>query len=128
MTFLTLLSVILLPMLPVLMILFSTLSVIRHLICGNNFKFPVMYIHVDMFYIICLLIYFYIKMPVCAKKKFLTCISRKCKPFWQLSQLNDFTTIAIAKLFVHEKLNIPEACSETSQSSKTGICAKIVTN
>ena len=56
----------------------------------------------------------------------LTGIPRKRKPFWQLSRLDDFTTNAIANLFVHERLKISGSSSETSRTSKTGICAKIV--
>ena len=67
-------------------------------------------------------------MSVCAKKICLTCISRKCKPFWQLSRLDDFTTNTIASLFVHERLKISEGCSEISRTSKANVCAKIVNN
>ena len=45
-------------------------------------------------------------------KKYLTCIPREQKTFWQLSRLYDFAINAIASLFIHERLNIPESYSE----------------
>ena len=93
-----------------------------------QFKFSVMYVHILVFYIICLLTYFHIKMSECAKKKCFTCIPRKREPFWQLSWLDNFITNAIANLFIHERPKIPEVCSETSQTSKNGMCAKIINN
>ena len=59
-------------------------------------------------------------------KKYLTCISCEHKPFWQLSRLDNFTIDVIANLFVHERLKIPEAYSDPSQTSKTELLAKIV--
>ena len=50
-------------------------------------------------------------------KKYLTQIPREQKPFCHLSQLDDFTINTTAKLLVHEKLKIPEAYSESSQTS-----------
>ena len=41
---------------------------------------------------------------------------------------HDFAINAIAILFVHERLNIPEAYSETSWASKMELFAKIVNN
>ena len=51
-------------------------------------------------------------------KKYLTCIPCEHRPFWQLNRLNDFTTETIANLFVHERLKIAEAYSESSGTSK----------
>ena len=54
------------------------------------------------------------------RKKYLTCIPRKYKPFEQLTQLDDFTTSTVVNLFVREKLKIPEAYSEPSGITKMG--------
>ena len=51
-------------------------------------------------------------------KKYLTCIPCEHRSFWQLNRLNDFTTETIANLFVHERLKIAEAYSESSGTSK----------
>ena len=59
-------------------------------------------------------------------KKNLICISREHKSFWQLSQLDDFIKNAVANLFVPERLKIPEAYSEPSQTSKIEFFAKII--
>ena len=45
-------------------------------------------------------------------KKYLTLITRERKSLWQLRQLDDFTINAIANLFIHERLKIPEAYSK----------------
>ena len=58
-----------------------------------------MYVYILLFYIICSLRYFRIKIFVRVKQKYLTCIPRKHQPFWQLSQLDDFTINANAKRF-----------------------------
>ena len=63
-----------------------------------------------MFYIICLLTYFNIKIFVCVKKKI---ANFNYKSFWQLiRKFDDFNIKAIANLFVHGRLEIPEAYSE----------------
>ena len=84
------------------------------------------YVHVCVFYIISLLMYFHIKIVVQVQQKnvllaFLVSIS-----FWQLSWLYDFTINAVANLFVHERLKIPEVYSEPSQTSKIELFAKII--
>ena len=43
------------------------------------------------------------------QEKMSYCIPRKCKPYWQLSWLDEFTTNTIANFFFHERLKIPEA-------------------
>ena len=60
------------------------------------------------------------------KKKYLNCIPRERKPFWLLTGLDDFTINAIAKLFVHERLKIPEAYSEPSRTSKMELFTNLV--
>ena len=65
-------------------------------------------------------------MCVLIKQKNLTCIPREHKPFWQLSRLNDFVINTIAHLFIRERLNIPEAYSEPSITSKMELFPKIV--
>ena len=57
-------------------------------------------------------------------KKYLTCIPCEHRPFWQLNRLNDFTTETIANLFVHERLKIAEAYSESSGTSKMELFQK----
>ena len=59
-------------------------------------------------------------------KKYLICIPREHKSFWQLSQLDDFIKNTVSNLFVHERLKIPEAYSEPSQTSKIELFAKII--
>ena len=59
-------------------------------------------------------------------QKYVTFIPHEHKPIWQLSQLDDFTINATANVFVHERMKIPEANSETSQTSKMRLFAKIV--
>ena len=63
---------------------------------------------------------------VLIKQKISNFIPHKPKPFWQLSQLNDSAINAIANLFVHERLKIPEVYSECSQVFKMELFAKIV--
>ena len=45
-------------------------------------------------------------------KTYLTCIPCEHKPFWQLSQLDDFAINIIANAFFHERLTIPEVYSK----------------
>ena len=59
-------------------------------------------------------------------KHYLTCIPREHKPLGQLTRLDDFTINAIANLYIHERLKILEAYSETSQTSEIVLFAKIV--
>ena len=53
-------------------------------------------------------------------KKYLTCISHEYKHFWQLSRLNQFTSDAMANLFLHERLKILEVYSEPIQNIRDG--------
>ena len=59
-------------------------------------------------------------------KKYLILITRERKSFWQLRQLDDFTINAVANLSVHERLNFPEAYSESSRTSKMELFGKMV--
>ena len=59
-------------------------------------------------------------------KKCLACISRKHKPFLQLSRLDKFTINAIANFFVHEKMKIPEVYSEHSRTSRMELFVNLV--
>ena len=77
-------------------------------------------------YLYIVLHYFHIKICVPVHQKYLTCIPREHKSFWQLSRLNDFTINANANLFVHERLKIPRAYSEPIQTSKMKLFAKII--
>ena len=85
-----------------------------------------MHVYIFVFYIICLLMYFHIKIFVGVQQKVSTCVPREHKPFWNLSPLDDFTINAIANLFVHERLKIPEANSELSQTSKIELFADLI--
>ena len=60
------------------------------------------------------------------RRKCLTCIPCEHKPFWKLSQLNDFSINAIVTLLVPEKLKIPDTYSELSLTSKMELFAKMV--
>ena len=85
-----------------------------------------MYIHILLFYIICLLKYFCIKIFVCLKQNLPYFESlREQKPFWQLSRLDDFTINAIVNFFIYERLKISEAYSELSRASNMELFAKI---
>ena len=57
-------------------------------------------------------------------KKCLTCIPRKHKSLWHLNRLTDFTINAFANLFAHERMKIPEAYSEHSQTCKMELLRK----
>ena len=59
-------------------------------------------------------------------KIYLTCIPHENKPFWQLRQLDEFAINAVANLYVHERLKIPEAYSEPSRTSKIELFANLV--
>ena len=59
-------------------------------------------------------------------KKYLTCINREHTLFWQVSRLDDFAINAIANLFFHERLKIPEVHSEPSQTFKIEPYANLV--
>ena len=59
-------------------------------------------------------------------KKYLICISRQRKTFWKVSRLDDFVINAIANLFVHDRLKIPEAYSEPSRRSKMELFVNLV--
>ena len=85
-----------------------------------------MHVHIFVFYIICLLMYFHIKIFVGVQQKVSTCVPCEHKPFWNLSSLDDFTINAIANLFVYERLKIPEANSELSRTSETELFADLV--
>ena len=59
-------------------------------------------------------------------KKYFTCIPREHKPFLQLNRLDEFDINAIANLFVHERLKVPEAYSESSRTSRMELFANLV--
>lgn len=65
-----------------------------------------MYVQVLVFYIICLLTCFNIKIYLFSQK-YLTCIPHEHKPFSQLSQLDNCTINPIVNVFVYERLKIP---------------------
>ena len=78
------------------------------------------------FYIICLLKYFHIKIFARVKQKIIYLIPCEHRQFWQLSQLHDFSINAVVNLFIPERLKIPEAHSEPSQTSKMELFAEMV--
>ena len=88
-------------------------------------KFSVMYVPVLMFYIICSLTYFNIKISFVRVKQKIHYIPREHK-FWQLNRLDEFTINAIANLLVYERFEIPEAYSEPRPTTKMELFAKIV--
>ena len=79
-----------------------------------------MYVHLLVFYIICLLTYVKYVYVLNIFFAFLvnTTISR-------LSRVDNFTINSVANLFVHERLKIPEAYSEPSRTFKMELFAKI---
>ena len=79
-----------------------------------------------LFFIICLLTSFHIKIFVVLRKKNLTCIAHEHKPFLQLSPLDEFNINTIANPFVHENMKIPETYSEPSQTSRMELFANLV--
>ena len=87
-------------------------------------------LHILVFYIICLLTCLHIKVFVLVKQKIsyinLTLIPCERKPFWQLRRLDDILINAIANLYIHERLKIPEAYSEPCQKSKMELSVKII--
>ena len=85
-----------------------------------------MYVHVLLFYIFVHYCTSTLKYLYVFSKKYLTCIPCEHKSFRQLSWLDDSTFIAIANLFVHERLKIPEAYSEPSRTSKMELFAKMI--
>ena len=48
------------------------------------------------------------------------------KPFWELSWSDHFAIDTIPNHFVHERLTVPEAYSEPSQTSKIELSANLV--
>ena len=80
-----------------------------------------MYVHEFVFYIIYLLTYFHINIFVRAFH-----VNTNHFVWFILTRLDDFAISAIANLFVHEKLKIPEAYSEPSKTSKIELFANLV--
>ena len=54
-----------------------------------------------------------------------TSVLHEYKPLWSFSRLNDFTTDTVANLFALERLKIPEAYSESSQTSTMELFGKM---
>ena len=92
------------------------LSDIHSWICVLHYLFVNILLHIKVF-----------ACPYLLSKKYLTCIPREHKRFWQLSWLASWTFAinAIASLSVHEKLNIPEVYSP-SYKFKMELLGKMV--
>ena len=71
----------------------------------------------------CLLTYFHIEIFVCA-----FFVNTNHFVWSILSRLDDFAISTIANIFLHERLTIPEAYSEPSQTSKKVLFANLVFN
>ena len=84
----------------------------------------VAYVHILVLHY--LLTYFHIKIFARVKQNIIYLIPCEHRQFWQLSQLDDFSINAVANLFIPERLKIPEAHSEPSQTSKMELFAEMV--
>ena len=87
----------------------------------EKIKFLLMYVHEFVFYIIYLLTCFHINIFVRAFH-----VNTNHFVWFILTRLDDFAISAIANIFVPERLKIPEAYSEPSETSKFELFANLV--